>query len=346
MKFWKKIIFFRKIITPTGLMKYSYNQEEVLFAKDKMKVIDGELMPVKIKGDIWTDIGINNLHNEGGIQFPNGKKPVKLTQRVFEMLSGENQISLDYFGGSGTTGHGVINLNRKDNSKRKYILVEMGEYFNTVTKPRIQKVIYSENWKGEKPTDRKGSSHLFKYIRLESYEDALNNLRLQRTENQQGLLNLDNNLYEEYLLSYALDVESRGSLLSVDDFQKPFDYQLNITADNETSLTKIDLVETFNYLIGLKVQQIQTESGFKTVKGTNKKGQSVLVIWRNQTENDNEALAAFFQSKHWDKVNNGFDLIYINGSNTVEMHKEAGATWKILSTEEAFTRLMFDVKEV
>lgn len=258
----------------------------------------------------------------------------------------KNSILIDFFAGSGTNGHAIINLNREDNGNRKYILVEMGEYFNTVTKPRIEKVIYSENWKDGKPTDRKGSSHLFKYIRLESYEDTLNNLRLQRTENQQGLLNLDNNLYEEYLLSYALDVESRGSLLSVGDFQNPYDYQLNITADNETSLTKIDLVETFNYLIGLKVQQIQTESGFKTVKGTNKKGQSVLVIWRNQTENDNEALAEFFQANNWHKGNNGFDLIYINGSNTVEMHKEAGTTWKILSTEEAFTRLMFDVKEV
>ena len=69
--------------------------------------------------------------------------------------------------------------------RRKYILVEMGEYFNTVTKPRIQKVIYSEDWKGGKPVSRKGSSHAFKYLRLESYEDALNNLKLQRSETQQ-----------------------------------------------------------------------------------------------------------------------------------------------------------------
>lgn len=50
-------------------------------------------------------------------------------------------LVLDYFAGSGTTGHAVINLNRTDGGQRKYILVEMGGYFNTVTKPRIEKVI-------------------------------------------------------------------------------------------------------------------------------------------------------------------------------------------------------------
>ena len=61
----------------------------------------------------------------------------------------ETSLILDYFAGSGTTAHAVINLNREDDGSRKYILVEMGEYFDTVTKPRVQKVIYSEDWKDE-----------------------------------------------------------------------------------------------------------------------------------------------------------------------------------------------------
>ena len=76
-------------------------------------------------------------------------------------VSGAERYSLilDYFAGSGTTGHAVINLNRKDGGKRKYILCEMGEYFDTVTKPRIQKVIYSKDWDGGKPVSREGCSH-------------------------------------------------------------------------------------------------------------------------------------------------------------------------------------------
>lgn len=60
-------------------------------------------------------------------------------------------IVLDYFAGSGTTGHAVINLNREDNGNRKYILVEMGDYFDAVLKPRIKKVVYSKDWKDGKP---------------------------------------------------------------------------------------------------------------------------------------------------------------------------------------------------
>ena len=74
-------------------------------------------------------------------------KPAKL---VFNLVKSTNLYDgyiLDFFAGSGTTGHAVINLNREDSGKRKYILVEMGEYFDTVTKPRIEKVIYSKDWK-------------------------------------------------------------------------------------------------------------------------------------------------------------------------------------------------------
>ena len=104
------------------------------------------------------------------------------------MTDNKNSIILDFFAGSGTTGDVVINLNREDNGNRKYILVEMGKYFDLVTKPRVEKVIYSEDWKDGKPVSRKGSSHCFKYIRLESYEDALDNLEIQRSTAQKDLL--------------------------------------------------------------------------------------------------------------------------------------------------------------
>jgi adenine-specific DNA-methyltransferase len=95
---------------------------------------------------------------------------------------------MDYMAGSGTTAQAVINLNREDGGRRKYILVEMGGYFDTVLVPRIKKVVYSKDWQDGKPVSREGSSHMFKYIRLESYEDTLNNLELKRTEAQQSLL--------------------------------------------------------------------------------------------------------------------------------------------------------------
>ncbi|MFH4307331.1 DNA methyltransferase, partial [Acinetobacter baumannii] len=98
----------------------------------------------------------------------------------------DESLLCDYFAGSGTTAHATIALNREDHGNRKYILVEQGEYFDTVIKPRIQKVVYSADWKEGKPTNSEsGISHCLKVVKLESYEDTLNNLELVRKGAQQ-----------------------------------------------------------------------------------------------------------------------------------------------------------------
>ena len=92
------------------------------------------------------------------------------------------EIVCDYFAGSGTTGHAVINLNREDGGERRFILVEMGEYFDTVLMPRIKKVTYTPEWRDGKPQrdvtteEAERSPRIIKYIRLESYEDALDSI--------------------------------------------------------------------------------------------------------------------------------------------------------------------------
>lgn len=168
-------------------------------------------------------------------------------------------IVLDYFAGSGTTGHAVINLNREDGGERKYILVEMGDYFDTVLKPRICKVVYSDVWKGGKPQSRDaGVSHCLKYLRLESYEDTLNNLELQGDSTRDKVLEASDSLKEDYLLHYMLDVESRGSLLDIDAFADPTAYTLKVKKPGSDAYENrtVDLIETFNYLIGLRLSHL------------------------------------------------------------------------------------------
>jgi adenine-specific DNA-methyltransferase len=178
-------------------------------------------------------------------------------------MAQSDAVILDYFAGSGTTAHAAISLNRQDEGTRKYILVEQGEYVSAVTEPRIQKIVYSSEWKNGKPVDPKtGISHCFKVLKLESYEDTLNNLHLRRPSGTGDLFNgMPKEAQDDYLLRYMLDVESRGSLLSVDDFKKPFDYQLNVAVDSAGAFEprQIDLVETFNYLIGLRVKHIDAQ---------------------------------------------------------------------------------------
>lgn len=258
----------------------------------------------------------------------------------------KNEIILDYFAGSGTSGHSVINLNREDNGNRKYILVEMGTYFNSVTKPRIQKVIYTDNWENGKPQDKNGISQMFKYMVLESYEDALNNLTLQQTQTQQSALALNDKVKEEYLLQYMLDVESQDHLFNLSAFKNPFTYQLNITENNELVPTTVDLVETFNYLIGLKVQKVLRIKEFKLIRGENLKGDKILIIWRNLEKTNNDDLEKDLKKMDIKINESEFDIIYINGDNNLANFKKDEENWKVRLIEEEFFNKMFDVKDI
>ena len=207
-----------------------------------------------------------------------------------------DSMVLDFFGGSGTTAHAVIALNRDDSGCRKYVIVEQGEYFESVLKPRVQKAVYSSAWSEGRPVDSgSGMGHAFKTVRIESYEDTLNNLTLNRDPGQQGLLErMSPVARDEYMMRYMLEVEARGSLLSVENFVKPFDYELDIAVDSAgaTRRTKVDLIETFNYLIGLTVKtiDIQLRQGFATVEGALPDGKRALILWRDCELLDYESL--------------------------------------------------------
>ncbi len=287
------------------------------------------------------------IGNAGLFSYPKSIYTVKdsLESCVYNSL---NSIILDYFAGSGTTAHAVINLNREDGGNRKYILVEMGEYFNTVLKPRIMKVVYSKDWKDGKPVSREGSSHIFKYMKLESYDDTLDNLIVKRTADQdQALMDYDS-VRENYLLRYWLDIETRNSdsLLNLDKFDDPFNYTLQIRQDDELKETKIDLIETFNYLIGLYVEQTETIRGFKVIRGRLRTGEKTLVIWRNVREKSNADLDEFFLKQKYNTLDFEFDRIYVNGDNNLENLKVEEDKWKVALIEEEFKKRMFDVREI
>jgi adenine-specific DNA-methyltransferase len=291
--------------------------------------------------------------------YPKSIHAVQDCLTVMGAGSDEKAHVLDYFGGSGTTGHAVINLNRKDGGKRKYLLVEQGDYFEEVTKPRIQKIVYSADWKDGKATaPQTGISHAFKVLKLESYEDTLNNLQLRRSEAQQDLLDtLPPSAQEDYLLSYLLDIESRGSLLSVEHFNKPFDCKLKVAVDSAGAYEErtIDLVETFNYLIGLRVKHIdmQRDQGFVWVSGWLPTGEKTLVLWRDVEQVDYEKLNRLCEQLALNPADSEFDLVYINGDHniptaftTTEAEGGITKTLKIRQIEPEFLSRMFAVEGV
>jgi adenine-specific DNA-methyltransferase len=202
---------------------------------------------------------IKDLFGDKIFDFPKARKLVEDCLRA-SGVNEDGDTVIDFFGGSGTTAHATIELNRGDETKRKFVLVEMGNHFDDVVKPRIQKVIYSKDWKDGKPVSREGSSHCFKYIRLESYEDALNNLAFREDQARNQALTKHDDFRREYMLKYWLDFETKGSpsLLSVEQFADPTAYMLKIKKPGSDEYTEkaVDLVETFNWLIGLHVDHI------------------------------------------------------------------------------------------
>ena len=284
----------------------------------------------------------------------------------------------------------MIKLNREDGGRRKFILVELGDYFDTVLLPRIKKVTFTPEWKDGKPkrlatreeADR--SPRIVKVVRLESYEDALNNLETRRTEKQQLLLDAPeaqgaDGLREQYILRYLLGVETLGSpsLLNVRDFTDPTAYKLKVKrpGSDESCEVNVDLLETFNWLIGLTVRHIaapqafsavferdsegrlrlkgrlkQEKKGpywFRTVSGTTPDGHRTLVIWRKlsgEPEQDNLVLDEWFTRQGYSARDSEFDLIYVNGGNNLENLKTSDELWKVRLIEEDFHRLMFEME--
>ena len=283
-----------------------------------------------------------------GLYFPYCH-PVSLYEELLGAVQQTSEtIFLDYFAGSGTSGQAAIALNRDDGGRRKYILIEMGQYFDTVLKPRIQKVIYSKDWKDGKPVSQEGSSHMFKYMKLESYEDTLDNLIVKRSGEQQTTLDAFPQAKEGYMLHYWLDIETKGSdsLLNIDKFEDPFNYVMKIRRDNELKEQKIDLIETFSYLIGLYVKQTETIRGFKVIRGNLQTGEKVLVIWRDVNQKDNDSLNEFFSKQGYNTLDFEFDRIYVNGDNNLENLRVDEDKWKVIMIEDEFRKRMFDIQEI
>lgn len=127
------------------------NGERFLFYADKMKEVDGQIVSGEPLTTLWDDILSNNLHKEGDVKFPKGKKPEFLIKRIFELTTNPGDIVLDSFLGSGTT----VAVAHK--MELRWIGVELGEHCDTHCRPRMIKVCdgidqsgisKAMNWKG------------------------------------------------------------------------------------------------------------------------------------------------------------------------------------------------------
>ncbi len=259
-----------------------------------------------------------------------------LLKRVIESTSNEGDLVMDFFLGSGTTTAVAYKLGRK------WIGVEMGEHFWTVVLPRMKKVLFYDKSGISKEKDvkekynEKTAGGFFKYQILEQYEDTLDNIELK--ENQKAL-----ELFkDEYLIKYFLDYETRESpyLLNIDLLKNPFSYKLkvNLSEVGEPQEMVIDIPETFNYLVGLKVKRIKTRNNkrkYLFILGE-KEGKDTTVVWREYSDNWTEE--DFKEDKEFiikELVDWKPHIVYVNGQSIITPKE-----WEVRYIEPEFKRLM------
>lgn len=350
--------------------KWRYARQSIEGVIDQLEVREGRNdWPVIYLGKeaesyrtVWTgpefnaaEYGSTLLKNilDAEFSFPKSIWTVVHSLKVSNVTA--TDIVLDYFAGSGTTGHAVITLNREDGGGRRFILGEMGEYFDTVLLPRIKKVTFSPEWKEGKPVrqataeEAKRSPRIVKYIRLESYEDALHNVAADGTQEQAAEREKATKEVvggDQYRLHYLvrLPLEAAETVLSVGQLEHPFDYTLEILTDQGPRRQGVDLVETFSYLYGLAVRKLTTwvnaqdktsrdPNGrvYRIVRATDReKRKRILVLWRDMTDLDPAKERAFLEAQI-KAEGQAHDEVLINGDT---------ATPAVASLDGRFKRLM------
>ena len=154
-----------------------------------------------IKGDFWKEFSLDmgNINKEGNIEFKNGKKPIRLIKQLLKWLNSNNCMVLDFFAGSGTTGHAVMQLNKEDEGNRKYILCTNNEN-NICEKTTYQRI---KNIQEELP-------HNLKYYKTDfipKFSDTEESISDKMMKNIKELIELE----------YAIEVDEKKYIIVNDE---------------------------------------------------------------------------------------------------------------------------------
>jgi adenine-specific DNA-methyltransferase len=132
----------------------------VIWLKDSAHRTKGSIIKKEKLGTLWSGFNWNNVTKEGGVNFPHGKKPEALIQKVLELATEPGDLVLDSFAGSGTTGAVAQKMGRR------WIMAEVREHCDTHIVPRLQRVIDGADQGGiTQAVEWKGGGG-FRYFRL------------------------------------------------------------------------------------------------------------------------------------------------------------------------------------
>jgi adenine-specific DNA-methyltransferase len=289
---------------------------------------------------VWSDAAFNAAEHGSTLLSDIVSAPFSFPKSLYTVTEclqaagcADGETVVDYFAGSGTTGHAAIHLNRQDGGRRRFVLVEMGQYFDTVLLPRIKKIAYAPEWKDCKPKrqateeETARGPRLMKYFTLESYDDSLANIDLDEAAGQPALH------FDDYLLNYMLKWETKASntFLNIESIADPFSYKLRVVRDGRSIERAVDLPETFASVLGLRTRtrRVLDDAGrrYLVERGTIDH-REVAVIWRNTaswSKADFERDRKFVADQ---KLTESTDDVFVNGDSTIPGAKSLDPIFK------------------
>ena len=210
--------------TPPSFLKH-VNDDEIKIEQNKsgqwkVKIIDRIKRGTRPKS-VWTDSkydasshGTKLLKNlfegEKVFSYPKSIHAVKDIIEIFTEKEGDD-IILDFFAGSGTTAHAILELNEKDSGNRQFILVEQMDYVQSVTVPRVEKVM------------KKESIGDFVYCELMQYNQVYMD-KIQSAQSSEALVALWKDISENSFLNWYVNEEipedAVNDFIAINDVEK------------------------------------------------------------------------------------------------------------------------------
>ena len=191
---------------PNDDMDYIFLKgRRVIFYKERLIELNGAKIPGELITDTWTDIAIEGIAKEGNVDFSRGKKPEKLISRILELSSNENDIVLDFFAGSGTTGAVAHKM------KRQYILCEQMDYVEELPINRIKGVIDGDQSGISKSVNWQGGGS-FVYLELKKYNQTFIE-QIEEAKDTEALLQIWEQMKAKSFLNYNVDIKKQDEHL-------------------------------------------------------------------------------------------------------------------------------------
>lgn len=191
---------------PNDDMDYIFLKgRRVIFYKERLIELNGAKVPGELITDTWTDIAIEGIAKEGNVEFSRGKKPEKLISRILELSSNENDIVLDFFAGSGTTGAVAHKM------KRQYILCEQMDYVEELPINRIKGVVYGDQSGISKSVNWQGGGS-FVYLELKKYNQTFIE-QIEEAKDSEALLQIWEQMKAKSFLNYNVDIKKQDEHL-------------------------------------------------------------------------------------------------------------------------------------